>query len=291
MASKPIGLVRGATFVAIVGAVASCTLVTDLNGLSGAPFSDAGTADVTSPPPSDGSAEGAPADTGADAPTSTYRAAVLADGPVSYLRLGASTGTAAPDESGLGNFGVLSGTFEWSYPGALKGDPDTALLTSEAALDFARAFDATGMHPFSLEAWIKTEIIDTVYRTLFDQMATISAKRQGYTVFLEENQVVFERRVDDVQLTARAPAATFIGRWVHIVCAYDGSALNLYVDGVLASSQPDARLQPPTSATLLVAADEKIAGTFHGGLDEVAIYDKALAPARVKAHFGAANGL
>ena len=63
------------------------------------------------------------------------------------------------------------------------------------------------------------------------------------------------------------------------VGTYDGRSLALYKDGVLVGSSSDTRGAESADVLSLVGGSD-----FRGVLDEVAIYDKALAPDRVMAH-------
>lgn len=71
-------------------------------------------------------------------------------------------------------------------------------------------------------------------------------------------------------------------RFSHVVVTFDGALPRLYVDGVLKKvGTKSADLA--TSSAIFRWGDGWI-----GALDELAIYDKALDAARVKAHFDAA---
>src|SRR4051812_34825637 len=105
----------------------ACSLLTDLSGFSGGPV-DAGPP-IAMEAGSDAEA-GAPLDAGVDAPPdagSAYAAAVLADGPIAYLRLGDPMGGTAADATGHGNSGTLGTGHTFGVPGALANDPNTAL--------------------------------------------------------------------------------------------------------------------------------------------------------------------
>jgi hypothetical protein len=81
------------------------------------------------------------------------------------------------------------------------------------------------------------------------------------------------------------------GRFAHLVMAYDGALMRLYVDGVLRDTA-NGLLDVPNSPDARLVFGDRVQGTFyklHGVLDEIAIYDHALSPARVAAHFAAAG--
>jgi len=94
------------------------------------------------------------------------------------------------------------------------------------------------------------------------------------------------------QATVAVPAGDMGGSaWVHLVGTYDGANWNLYRNGVLVATQASATGALPVPANWAIGATgEGWADNFPGSVDEVAIYDKALFPASVAAHYQAALG-
>jgi hypothetical protein len=77
--------------------------------------------------------------------------------------------------------------------------------------------------------------------------------------------------------------------FLHVVATYDGTNVALYVNGqpfaTSAISTPLVATGAPLTAGVLANW-----GSFTGVLDEIAIYDKALTPARIAAHYARATG-
>ena len=77
----------------------------------------------------------------------------------------------------------------------------------------------------------------------------------------------------------------------HIVGTFDGSNLQIYVDGTKRGTSPSAFVLPALDSGTFVGARQKYAdvvdGRLGGRIDEVAIYNFPLTEERVKAHFGA----
>lgn len=309
---------------------ASCALVAPLDGLSGgspsgtgdgaSPPADAGATDAPADEVTDATADAAgdagtmldtgamdaaadthvadadaasvdaPADAPPDAAPSVYRAAVLADMPLAYWRLGEASGTVAHDETGKGHDGTYAGAFTLGTPGALAGDANTAVtldgVTGE--IDVGDNFDFAGQVPFSFEAWVKPAVIDSQFRHVVTKMAfdTQGFPQVGTYVILEQGNTTlgFERWQDGGTLlaveTAAFPAA---GKWAHVVATYDGSTGTLYVDGAAVQSAASTGGVQANGVPMLWG------NLLHGVLDEIAVYGAALPASRVTAHYDAAQ--
>jgi hypothetical protein len=231
----------------------------------------------------------APIDAPPDAPTSVYRAAVLADAPLAYWRLGEKSGTVAHDETGHGYDGTYTGTYTLGAAGALAGDPDTAVtldgVTGE--VDVGNNFDFAGQVPFSFEAWVKPAVIDSVYRHVVTKMAfdVLGNPQVGTYVILQQGNTIlgFERWQDAAtELTVETSSFPTAGSWAHVVATYDGSAGDLYVNGVPVQASASAGGVTASGVHMLWG------NVLQGVIDEIAVYDHALSAARVAAHHQAA---
>ena len=232
----------------------------------------------------------ASADAPPDAPSSVYRAAVLADMPLGYWRLGETSGTVAHDETGNGHDGTYTGTFTLGTPGALVGDPDTAVtldgVTGE--VDVGDNFDFAGQVPFSFEAWVKPVVIDSQYRHVVTKMLfdTQGFPQVGTYVILEQGNTTlgFERWQDAGTVlaveTAAFPAA---GNWAYVVATYDGKTGTLYVNGAAVQAAASSGGVQASGVPMLWG------NLLHGVLDEIAVYGAALPPGRVTVHYNAAQ--
>ena len=74
--------------------------------------------------------------------------------------------------------------------------------------------------------------------------------------------------------------------WIHLVGTYDGASWNLYRNGVKIASAAGTGPLPVTGAEWAIGATGMgWADFFSGGIDEPAIYNTALTPARVANHY------
>lgn len=80
----------------------------------------------------------------------------------------------------------------------------------------------------------------------------------------------------------RVPFAPTLGRWYHLAVTRQGTLYTIYVDGAAAGSASYSWPIPDVSAPLTIGQAEQL-GYFRGRLDEVTIYDRALAADEVRA--------
>jgi hypothetical protein len=223
-----------------------------------------------------------------DTASSAYAAVVLADQPLAYWRLDDKTDTAV-DASGHGVAGVYGGGVTQGVPGALVGDPDTAVQFdgTNGQVAVGPGFDFTGTTAFSVEMWIKPTILDGNSRHVFTKQHRPDPK-QGFALLVRApDGLIFERFVNAAGVSAIFPVVFGVD-FHHVVATYDGSVMDLYVDGTLSNQNADARPMPSISEPALIAATSEV-NFFGGAIDEVAVYSTALPAARVQAHFSAGH--
>jgi hypothetical protein len=217
-----------------------------------------------------------------------YRAAVLADKPVAYWRLGEAAGTLATDETGNGHTARYEGTCRLGAAGAIAGDPNGAveLDGTSCGLTGPTAVDFTGTAPFTFELWVRTTNLDTTNKMIFSKGASNAAGYQAISMMVNGARgIAFERYVDGVLVFAGAAIAALpAGLYTHVVAVYDGASLALWMNGVLVATSPDARSQPSKDAPVRLGMDFPGKGHLAGTLDEVAIYATALPAERIAVH-------
>jgi hypothetical protein len=78
-----------------------------------------------------------------------------------------------------------------------------------------------------------------------------------------------------------------VGRWTHLAVTYDRAALRLYVDGVETSSRAASGAIAKTTDPLWIGGNRPYGEYFHGVIDEVRLYGRALSPSEVRAAMSA----
>jgi hypothetical protein len=211
---------------------------------------------------------------------------VLVDHPIGYWRLG-DTGSTAADASGNDVTGAYGSGVMLGVPGAIVNDPDTAADFSGdiGVISVGNGFDFTGKAPFSIEAWIRPTVVDEVFRHVFTKQHR-ATPRQGYALLVHvANGIVFERYVDDAEVSINFPTLPPATAFTHVVGTYDGALMRLYINGQQANQTTEDRAQPPVGETTVIGAATVTEQFFAGAIDEVAVYAAALPAARIQAHY------
>ncbi|XTZ14249.1 LamG domain-containing protein [Micromonospora echinospora] len=114
-----------------------------------------------------------------------------------------------------------------------------------------------------------------------------SPARNGYLLRLEaKNRPAAMNLSDTLSTTGPAGAPVLQWGWHHLVSVFDGSTLKIYLDGTERASVPMSRMPTDGAASLRIGARGDDAGNpFGGWMSEVAVYDRALTPDTVKAHY------
>lgn len=240
------------------------------------------------------SGDGAPSSSssGDAAAASPYVQAVLADAPILYVRFADPPGTKAAARIGTAGTYLPSGV-TYGVAGAIPGDSDTAVsVDGSGAITFpagVAAFDGT--KPYTVELWVKPAATVSGLGIVVDN-TSYDAARAGWMLHTGSDDTGSERWVNGATQGAAVGAALAAGAWHHVVSVFTGDALLQYADGQLVGKASTATPLPTRSSQLYVGKQSCMpcAGTgFTGGLDELAIYDKAFVAAQVMAHYQAAK--
>ena len=86
-------------------------------------------------------------------------------------------------------------------------------------------------------------------------------------------------------------AALPINAWSHIAATYDGATLRLYLNGTLVSSQARTGAIATSTNPLQIGGDSIYGQFFQGAIDEVRIYNRALAQAEIQADMNTPLGI
>lgn len=215
--------------------------------------------------------------------TSFYAPTVLADAPLTYLRLGGN----ALDSSGNGRNGVAgNGAY---VAGLLTHDTDQAQDNgASSSTSIAGASWMNGLTNLSWEFWFKTSSGGTVALVGRSNAGSFgSADTNQWRAYMVSGQITAQLfNTSWNPLGAVTSPLTYNDNVRHhCVATWNGTTLILYIDGVSVASAAVAGTLP-SPATLPIefgrmASNFPITGTF----DEFALYGTALSAARVAAHY------
>ena len=244
-----------------------------------------------------------------------YQTAVVAQNPVGYWRLDETVQPPALPIHAA-NLGKLGTAGEGLYildvvrgqPGALQGSADTSCRFSNPGwvvtylgshIDVANNSALNPSGPFSVELWANPA---SQASDLFAPVCSLDAgenngsSREGFIVYYDGATTNWNFRIGGTNGyagTISGGTAT-PGVWSHIVAAYNGSSMSLYVNGqqVASAAVTSGQFVPNSTQPFRIGATTIPNRTFDGWIDEVAFYGLALDGDTIKEHYdiGTTNG-
>ena len=220
-----------------------------------------------------------------------YSAEVLKDGPIHYYRFEEASGTTIADGGTPGG-----------APGTISGGVTLGKPSITSALGRAAHFDGVNntfvelgvFHPgdsMTVEAWASEDSDSSAnYRAIaarWDGSYELDLQQTDYGNFVVRNN-------ENTFGLAATPKPVAREQWNHLVGVFD--AVNgfcaIYINGVLAESKTIAGVLQDNNRSpidrVFIGATRTGVYCWKGLIDEVAFYDKALTPQRIKAHYDAA---
>jgi hypothetical protein len=253
-----------------------------------------------------------------------YKELILAGRPAGYWRLGERAGTSAADSSGNGHGGAYLGRPALGQPGAIHGDPDTAVgldgKADSVQIPGARAFSQpTSGKGLTVEVWMRPDALEFTGAGKDDYIHWLSKGDPGQEEwalrFYSKTSKDRPNRISAYIFNPKGGlgAGAFFqdrlvaGEWLHIVACFEpGDAGSAGKPGVRIYKNGELRQGPPAPGTLYNTLKWKIRpthgpapvrlgasktkGHFKGALDEVAIYPRVLSAREVMEHYRAGKG-
>lgn len=236
----------------------------------------------------------------------SYEAEVLLNHPVEFLRFqepafnpAHNSGSSSTSLDGSVVFARQSapGPAAPSFPG--MGDGNQALLLDgiNGFVNIGNPQSPTLGTPIAVEAWIRPNTSQGPVANIIARSTIYSDEDDLFLRIVDGNSyefgtlVILGEETSFHGVKANASAADLSGStWTHLVGTFDGSAWNLYRNGILAGSSADNigfGVGFDTDWSIGSRGDG-IGHLFAGAIDEVAVYPRALSAAQVQAHFQAA---
>lgn len=233
-----------------------------------------------------------------------YQAAVDADSPVLFWRLGDSGGPLTADNSNTKNPGGLTlggGGIAWGAPGAVAGSNAVTVDGTSGYISATRGQWSPGT--FSIEAWFKTtstkggRIIGFGNQqgglTLYG-IPAVSQQYDKHLYLTNDGRVVFGVHVDRNYTIGSRPGLNN-GQWHQVVGTQGPTGMTLYVDGKVIARYAQAKNQnyygywriggDNLTSWSLTPTSRYLAGA----IDEAAVYNRVLPLTSVQRHYTASG--
>jgi hypothetical protein len=226
-------------------------------------------------------------------PLLTSGPSAAAGGQLALLHMDEAAWTGTPDEvtdsSGMNNHGTAYNGADTATGGISGNAGSFNGNTDYVAINYLPPVDN-----FTIEAWIKpitTHQIDSESTTgtggIFGQRYLFGADHRGTEagagISAGSNGIsVYEHGDNYMPAPAVYSGAISTTQWTHVVVVYSNKRPSIYVNGVLVRTglqSPKTHVYAPTwigGGTY---------GYFPGGVDEVAVYSKALSPVDIQLHY------
>ena len=161
-----------------------------------------------------------------------------------------------------------------TYGGALSfnGVDSLVRVANSASLNLGAAM--------TLEAWIQPTAAQSGWRTI--------VQREVDAYFLNASTAAAAcgppaaAHSGGATVFVSGPTASPVNAWTHVALTYDGTILQLYVNGVQAASQARTGSIQASSNPLRIGGNSPYGEYFQGLIDEVRIYNRALTQAEIQ---------
>jgi hypothetical protein len=224
-------------------------------------------------------------------PSAAYRDVVMTDSPVSYWRLGETSGTTAADQRGT-NAGTYQSSPTLGAPSLLASDSANRAVSFDGTNDRVRVSSSASLRiasPLTIEAWIKPTSLPGT-----GAFASVVTKAESYSLQFNGPRLELTIIQSGTRRRLQAPVGAIVaGQTYHVVGTYDGTTQRLYVNGTQVASTGLTGGATLNNNALYIASWNGAREYFRGVIDEVAVYGSALSATRVDAHYdaGSASGM
>ncbi len=209
----------------------------------------------------------------------------LTTGLVAWWKLDETGGRQAADSSGNGLHGTLVGEPKWRPDGGVIGGAlefdgigDHIVIGNQSQFDLTEGIAVT--------AWVKVRRFDRNWQAIVTKGDTawrIARDRDRDCV-----QFAFSSVPKEQLLKGRINVND--GQWHHVAGVYDGRKMFLYVDGKLDLSAETATSIPVNDQPVYIGENSQRPGRrWNGLIDDVRVYNRALAPQEIEALYGRAG--
>jgi ABC-type dipeptide/oligopeptide/nickel transport system ATPase subunit len=189
----------------------------------------------------------------------------------------------ANDESGNGHNGTTSGTTLTSDRFANNG----AAYSFDGVADLITVPDGPGLNPpvITLSAWIKPATGNGLDRGILSKYGDAS-EAQYMLMLMANNRIRAQIATSQGVTFVDGSTDALFQTWIHVCMTYDGSTIELYMNGYHESSVGASGSLNITSQSLQIGHYSTGSNYFPGSIDDIRIYDRALSAEEVESAGG-----
>ncbi len=193
-------------------------------------------------------------------------------GLVAAYSMNQGAGTTLPDLSGNGNTGTLINGPAWT-----AGKYGTALSFngSNQRVDVANSASLRLTTGMTLSAWIKPAVVTPAWRDVImkgqDEYYLVGASSSGGVP-----------ATGGTYTTPLYGSSVTANNWSYVAATYDGTSLKLYINGVQVAVRNQTAPIKISTGKVGIGGDGYWGQYFNGLIDDVRIYNRALAPAEIQ---------
>jgi RHS repeat-associated protein len=208
-------------------------------------------------------------------PAGIYPAAIRADAPRVYYRLGDGSRLMLDSSGHCANAARVSDDAT-STPGAIAGDPNAAVMGDGTTVIASASSLPAGKSARTLEIWYKASALNFISFPLISYGSSGASRGFGLTFNAGDGSSALTIS-DDKGNNVSFGLPYNDTLWHLYDITYDGSTVTAYADGRNIGSAPMTLDTKPVGTALDIGSS--------GSEDEAAVYPTALSPARITAHW------
>lgn len=154
------------------------------------------------------------------------------------------------------------------------GSDDKITISNNINFDFSNGI--------TLEAWINIDQLNTNRNIIRKYENAVDGK--SFNLWADNygnfRFIISTDGSSDISLTSNNPGI-FTNNWHHIAATFDGATMKIYVDGLQAGSKSVTGTIFDSSSNIIIG-EGTTTGNFHGKIDEIRIWNKALSQQEVQ---------
>jgi hypothetical protein len=200
-------------------------------------------------------------------------------GLVLALGFDEGAGTQAADASGNNNHGTLFnatwGAGKFGAAPVFDGAESWVTVADAASLDLSSQM--------TISAWVNPSSVASDWSTLVLKERAPGLAYALYATDGGSRPPAGYVNVGGSDTAVVSPSMLALNTWTHVAATYGGGAMRIYVDGVLRATRALTGTMPASTGSLRIGGNSVWGEYFAGSIDEVRVYNRALAEAEIRA--------